>query len=63
MKASWRFPGGGKGGIDVGLAKSKWGLPIIDTPAVIVKHREVPVTAKNVKVVLKEGQSHVKVRR
>jgi hypothetical protein len=62
MKASWRFPGGASGEIDVDLAKSKWGLPAVDTPAVVVKHREVPVTTKNVKVVLKEGQSHVKVR-
>jgi predicted dehydrogenase len=69
MKASWRFPGGAKGDIDVDLAKSTWSvLPAVQTPACVVKHREVPVTdaegdakAKG-KVVLKEGQAHTKAR-
>lgn len=62
MKASWRFPGGGRGDIDVDLAKSKLGAPAMDMPAVVVKHKEVPVTEKNVKVVLRAGQTHVMAR-
>ncbi len=60
MAASWRFPGGRTGDIDVDLAKSKWGLPAVETPVVVVRHAEVPAEGKNVKVVLKEGQRHVK---
>jgi hypothetical protein len=67
MKASWRFPGGGIGHIDVDLAKGKWGLPAVETPAAVVRQREVPVTVEEaadskVKVVLQEGQTHTKAR-
>lgn len=62
MRASWRFPGGGKADIDVDLAKSRWGLPAIDVPACIVKHKEVPVTEKDVKIVLNNGQTHTRTR-
>jgi len=62
MRASWRFPGGATGDIDVDLAKSKWGLPAIGIPACVVKHKEVPVAEKDGNVVLKEGQTHTKAR-
>ena len=64
MKASWRFPGGGTGDVDADLAKGRWGLPAIETPVAVVKHREVPVATAEVtvKVVLKEGQTHTKAR-
>jgi predicted dehydrogenase len=65
MKASWRFrtdDGEAVGDIDVDLAKSKYGIPSLDLPCVMVKHAETEVTTKNIKVKIAEGQKHFKVR-
>jgi predicted dehydrogenase len=57
-KASFRFPNGGVGDIDMDLSRGEWWMPIIDIPKVVVKHKEIPVAETG----LCESQSHHKTR-
>jgi predicted dehydrogenase len=63
MKASWRFPNGGVGRIEADLRKSAgWGLPKLDTPAVIVRQKEAELSVGESDVSLRDGQTQFRTR-
>jgi predicted dehydrogenase len=57
FKATWRFPNGGIGNVDVDLWQAgRFGLPAVNLPSVVVVQKAVVVTDEKVK--LAEGERH-----